>query len=227
MTCVSTRSTVTALRAVLTLLSAVAAFALLVSAAQADCPTSETAARKGFTMKTDQNLVWDVTGYDGDVTNIVETIPSNSGGPDTVTRYASYRGLVTILSVRPDFTMATTFEPSLQSVFPLTVGKWATFKTVRRFEAKPDVIARLKQKPEVAGTVEIGVVRNETARIGGCSYEAFLVDRDMRFDGEPRLLIRQYYLPDLRVTPILSFARVNPGKEPTGSKLHFTSIASK
>src|SRR5262245_9071722 len=226
MTCGSIRLTVTKIRAVLTLLSAAAALTLLASAVRADCPTNESASN-GFTMKTDRNIVWEITGHDGDATKIVETLPSRSGGPDAVVRHSVYRGLITVLSARADYTLVTAFEPALRSLFPLTVGKKATFRTVRRIEATPDVIAWLKQKPEVAGTMDVSVVGNSTVRIGNCSYEAILVDREMRFDGEQPFRIRQHYLPDLRVTQTYVFARENPGKEPTVSALHFTSIASK
>lgn len=225
MTCVSTRSAVAAVRPALAVLSTTAALTLLASAAGADCPTGETA-RKGFTMKTDQNVLWEITGSDGDTTKVVETVP-NPTGPGLVTRHAIHRGLVTISSARADYTSVLVFEPSLESFFPLVIGKQATFKMLRRIEAKPEVIARLKMRPEVAGTMALSVVRNEASRIGDCGYNAILVDRDMRFDGEPHFTIRQRYVPELRVTQLYAFARDNPGKAPTVSKLHFTSIASK
>jgi hypothetical protein len=209
----------------LALLSMTASLATLPSAAQAACPTSETA-RKGFIMKTNQNLVWDVTGYEGDAANVVETIPTTSGR-GLVRRLTLDHGIVTVKIAGPDYTLTTTFDPPLQSFFPLTMGKKELFKMVRRLDAKPDVIARLKMKPEVPGTTVMGVTTSSTLRVGDCSYDTIQIVRGIRFDDAPQFTIAQLYSPDLRMTLNVVQSQPNPGKEPTRSATTFVSIVSK
>src|SRR5262245_3769781 len=95
--CCRTQKAILAARPTLSVLAFVAR-----SAVAADSPTKDTAGRCS-TMTSDQNVVFDVTGYDGDVTKIVETIPSHSGGGALISRLASYQGLILMSSERSEY----------------------------------------------------------------------------------------------------------------------------
>ncbi|HRD74316.1 MAG TPA: hypothetical protein PK264_00030 [Hyphomicrobiaceae bacterium] len=191
---------------------------LAASAATAQCPTRESAA-KGFILKRDDGVVTEVVGGHG---GIVQSIERFEKPMRPQIGYSHYRGLIALVSESSSTRRQVLFDQDLSAIFPLKSG---TTHNLSHSMASKSLVNGTDEPTKTAKMrLTIGDTTSEV-EIGGCRYVTIPINKFIRYSDGMTLRLEEQWSADIEFVLARHIVTTLAGKEPTMFALTYVSIS--